>query len=171
MTASPTDDLASAERRNQELTKELSEARNQQAATAEILRVISGSPTNLQRVFAEIAAGATRLCDANDATIRQVEGGSLRLVAHHGPIPATPIGSLTRGLVAGRAVLDRQTVQVADVPAEADEYPEGSDIARRLGFRTYLAVPLILADDAIGVINLRRTEARPFTDRQIELLK
>ena len=155
----------------EELRRELVAAREQQAATAEILRVISGSPTNLQRVFAEIAAGATRLCDANDATIRQVERGSLRLVAHHGPIPATPIGSLTRGLVAGRAVLDRQTIQVADVPAEADEYPEGSDIARRLGFRTNLAVPLILTDDAIGVINLRRTEARPFTDRQIELLK
>ena len=101
MTASPTDDLASAERRIQELTKELSqargelshangelvEARDQQAATAEILRVISSSPTDLQPVFAEIATSAARLCDAYDALIRQVDGGVLRLVGHHGPDP------------------------------------------------------------------------------------
>jgi hypothetical protein len=72
MTASLTDDLASAEPRNQELTKELLEARKQQAATSEILRVISSSLTDQQRVFAEIATSAARLCDAYDAVIRQV---------------------------------------------------------------------------------------------------
>src|SRR5262245_45828244 len=100
MTASPTDDLASAERRIQELTNELSQARGevsqargdlakareQQAATADILRVISSSPTDLQRVFADIATSAARLCDAYDATILQVDGDLLRLVAHHGSI-------------------------------------------------------------------------------------
>src|SRR5215468_644492 len=106
MTASPTDDLVSAERRNQELTKELSEAREQQAATAEILRVISGSPTDLQRVFAEIAPGAARLCDAYDAAIRQVDGEVLRLAAHHGPIPTNLVVSLIRGVVPGRAALE-----------------------------------------------------------------
>ena len=55
--------------------------------------------------------------------------------------------------------------------AETTEYPEGSDFARRLGFRAALAVPLMRADEAIGVITIRRTDARPFTDRQIELLK
>src|SRR5262249_58154198 len=80
MTASPTDDLASAERRIQELTKELSEAREQHAATAEILRIISSSPTELQRVFSEIAASAARLCDAVDATIYEVDGGDLQAV-------------------------------------------------------------------------------------------
>src|SRR5262245_29133706 len=93
MTASPTDDLAFAERSNQELTKELpqargelAKAREQQAATADILRVISSSPTDLQRVFADIATSAARLCDAYDATILQVDGDLLRLVAHHGSI-------------------------------------------------------------------------------------
>src|SRR5262249_61168051 len=110
----------------EELRRELAEAREQQAATTEILRVISSSPADLQRVFAEIAASAARLCDADDATIRQVEvGGTLRLVAHYGPIPATAVGVLTRGLLAGRAILDRRTVQVADVQAENDEYPDG----------------------------------------------
>src|SRR5215831_21409018 len=100
MTASPTDDHASVEHKVRELTKELfqvrgelsqargelsqaggeiAEAREQQAATAEILRVISSSPTDLQRVFAEIATSAARLCDAYDALIRQVDGEVLRI--------------------------------------------------------------------------------------------
>src|SRR5262249_57355869 len=114
MTASPTDDLASAERRIQELTKELAEAREQQAATADIRRVISRSPTDLQPVFAEIAASAARLCDAYDALIRQVDGEVLRLVGHHGPIPATGTLPLTRGLPPARAILDRQTIHISD---------------------------------------------------------
>ena len=75
------------------------------------------------------------------------------------------------GFSPARAVLDRRTIHVADLQAETDEYPEGSEFARRLGFRTILAVPLMRAGEAIGVITIRRTEARPFTDRQIELLK
>src|SRR5262249_44016340 len=162
MTASPTDDLASAERRIQELTKELAEAREQQAATADILRVISRSPTDLQPVFAEIAASAARLCDAYDALIRQVDGGVLRPVGHHGPIPATGTLPLTRGLPPARAILDRQTIHISDLLTETYEFPEGSDRARSLGFRTILAVPLIRAGEAIGVIAIRRTEVRPF---------
>src|SRR5215470_9315675 len=178
MTASPTDDLASAERRIQELTKELSrakgelaEARDQQAATAEILRVISSSPTDLQPVFAEIATSAARLCDAYDALIRQVDGEVLRIVGHHGPIPAAGTLPLTRGLPPARAILDRRTIHITDLLTETDEFPEGSDRARSLGFRTLLAVPLVHASEAIGVISIRRPEVRPFTDRQIDLLK
>jgi signal transduction histidine kinase len=155
----------------EELRRELAEAREQQAATAEILRVISSSPTDLQRVFAEIAEGAARLCDAYDASIHRVDGDLLPVVAHHGPIPTTGMFSLTRGFFIGRAVLDLRTIHIADLQAETDEYPEGSERARRLGFRSILAVPLMRAGEAIGVISLRRTEVRPFTDRQIELLK
>ena len=190
MTASPTDDLASAERRIHELTKELSrargelsqargelsEAREQQAATAGILASISSSPADLQGVFAEIAANAAQLCDASDAAIGQVDGDSLRLLARHGPIPTTtPVGQatlpLTRGNSVGRAVLDRRTIQVADLQAETEEYPEGSDLAHRLGFRTVLVQPLIRDGKAIGAISIRRTEVRPFSEKQIELLK
>jgi two-component system, NtrC family, sensor kinase len=149
----------------------MEEAREQQVATAEILRAISGSPTDLERVFAVVAASATRLCDASDATIHQVDGDAvLRQVAHHGPIAVPGSLPVTRGVLAGRAVLDRQTIHVADLQAETEEYPEGSNIARRLGLHTNLAVPLIRAGEAIGVVIVRRTEVRPFTDRQIELL-
>ena len=133
MTASPTDDHASAECRIQELTRELSEAREQQAATAEILRVISSSPTDQQRVFAEIATSAARLCDAYDATIFQVDGDLLHPIAHYGPIPQGDALPLTRGFITVRVILDRQSIHIADMQAETDEFPESSEIARRLG--------------------------------------
>src|SRR5262249_58444250 len=100
----------------------------------------------------------------------------LRLVAHEGRLPTTgPAGyatlRLTRWAVMTRAVLDRRTIQVADMHAEGHEYPEGSDLALRLGHRTILAVPLIRAGKAIGVIALRRTEVRLFTDRLVNLLE
>src|SRR5262245_37305 len=155
-----------------ELRRELAEAREQQAATAEILWVISSSPTDLQHVFTEIAASAARLCDAYDATIFQADGEILRLVAHHGPIPSTAHGRpLKRGIVTAHAILDRRTIQVPDLQAETDAYPESRDLARRDGHRTLLAVPLIRADQAIGAITIRRTEVRSFSDKQIALLQ
>jgi GAF domain-containing protein len=158
------------------LRRELAEAREQQAATAGILAAISSSPADLGRVFAEIAANAARLCDAYDAIIGQLDSDTLRLVAHHGPIPTTaPVGQatlpLTRGSSLARAVLDRQTIHVVDLQAEKGEYPEGSDLAHRHGIRTVLHQPLMRSGKAIGVISIRRADVRPFTDRQIELLK
>ena len=158
------------------LRRELAEAREQQAATADILRVISSAPTDRQRVFADIAASAARLCDAHDALISQLDDDILRLVAHHGPIPSAvhgePLGGpLKGGIVTVHAILDRRTIHVTDLQAETDAYPESSEFARRLGYRTVLATPLIHAGEAIGVIAISRTEVRPFTDRQINLLK
>jgi len=156
----------------EELRRELAEAREQQAATSEILRVISSSPMDAVLVFAEIAASAARLCEASDAAIHRVDGEVLRLVVSQGSIPkGDDTLPLTREVVTGRAVLDGRTVQVADVQAETAEYPVGSANARRLGHRTLLAIPLMRAGEAIGVIGIRRTEIRPFTDRQIDLLK
>src|SRR5215510_15132185 len=159
----------------EELKRELAEARQQQAATAGILAAISNSSGDPYRVLTDIAVSAARLCDSYDPTIFQADGDLLRVVAHHGPIPHIPVGldtlPLTRGVFNGRAVLDQQTLQVLDLQAETNEYPEGSDLARRLGHRTVLAVPLIRAGKAIGTISMRRTDVRPFTDRQIQLLQ
>src|SRR5262249_16530908 len=92
-----------------------------------------------------------------------------------GPIPAAPaernVLPLIRGVLVGRAVLEQRTIQVEDLQADSDEYPEGSALARNLGHRTVLSVPLMHAGEAIGAITIRQTEARLFTERQIELLK
>src|SRR5262245_60026164 len=177
MRASPPDP-ASLEHKIEELTKELArargelgEARDQQAATGHILSVISSLPMDLPGVFAKVASSAARLCDAYDAAIAQVDGDVLRFVAHEGPIPVVGPVPIARGVLMGRAVIEREIIHVADLQAEAAEYPEGSEYAQRLGHRTMLAVPLNRAGEAIGVIALRRMEKRPFSDSQIALLK
>src|SRR5262249_24330670 len=114
--------------------------------------------------------------EANDALIAQVDGDSLRLVAHHGTLPTTaPVGQATlpliRGVSMARAILDRQTIHIADLQAEMGEYPQSRDLARRLGIRTILVQPLLRGGVPIGVISIRRTKVRPFTEKQIELLK
>jgi GAF domain-containing protein len=165
--------LARTSPRVADLEKRLAETLEQQAATSQVLRVISSSPTDLQPVFAAVLTSAARLCDAFDATIFQVDGDRLRIVAHEGPIPVTPVGALPliRGTAAGRAVLDRRTIHVPDLQAEVDEYPESRALARSHGFRTLLDVPLLRSAEAIGVLSIRRTEVRPFTDTQIKLLE
>jgi two-component system, NtrC family, sensor kinase len=158
-----------------EVQRSLSEALDQQTATSEILRVISRAPTDVQPVFETIVKNAARLCDAFDAVIFQVDPGVLRLVAHEGPVSLGPVGQFTvplvRGVLTGRVALERRAIQVADHQAEDHEYPEGTAIARRCGVRTMLGVPLMRAAEVVGVIALRRAEARPFTDTQIALLQ
>jgi signal transduction histidine kinase len=160
----------------QEKNDALTEALEQQTATADILQVISRSPTDVQPVFDAVAECAARLCDSFDANIFRREGERLVLAAHHGPLSEASLRELgaipvVRGTAAGRAVLDGQAVHVRDMQAEGDEFPEGSQIARSHDDRTILAVPLVREGSAIGAIVLRRTEARPFSERQIVLLK
>ena len=94
-------------RTSEELERELAEAREQQAATAEILRVISSLPTDVQPVFDTIARSAARLCEALDVMVLRVDGDVLRLVAHYGPMPAGEV-ALHLGTVGGRTVIERR---------------------------------------------------------------
>jgi GAF domain-containing protein len=151
-------------------TRELSEALEQQTATGEILRVISSSPTDAQPAFDAIARSAARLCEAFDVVVYSVDGDVLRLVAHHGPMPASDV-PLHRGTVGGRTVIERRLIHTRDLQTEVDEFPEGSAMAREPGHRTNLSVPLLREDVAIGNIQVRRQEVRPFSNKQISLLK
>src|SRR5262249_55151317 len=154
--------------------KELAEAREQQAGTSEILRVIRSSPSNVQPVFDAVAESAARLCESFDSAVWRRESDRLLLVAHRGAIPQTGSESflpLVRGTVGSRSVLDGRTIHIADIQTEGVEFPNTSENARRQGYRTILSVPLMREGIAIGAIVLRRIEACLFSERQIALLQ
>src|SRR5215475_11614684 len=157
----------------QHLTKQLESRDREQTATSEILRVIADSPTDLQPVLDVVAENAARLCEANDAVIFRIEGDTLQCVGKYGPIPVTEMQRpIVRGSPGGRAVIDRQTIHVHDIAAEVEtEFPEYKHLQQRTNTRTVLATPLLRRGIPIGVIFIRRTEVRPFTDKQIVLLK
>jgi signal transduction histidine kinase len=152
--------------------RQLSEALEQQTATSEILRVIASSPTDIQPVLDVVAENAARLCDAVDGVVGRREGDELRIVAKYGAIPSPDTVPLTRGFPAGRAVLDRQTIHIHDILTEIEtEYPDARIAQQLTGTRTNLNTPLLREGVAIGYIAVRRTEVRPFTEKQIALLK
>ncbi len=138
----------------QERTRDLSESLEQQTATAEVLRVISSSPTELQPVLDALAETTSKLCGADDVSIFRLEGNGLTVVAHCGPIPARVgyVAPAVRGTASGRCVLERRPVHVADLQVETEEFPEGSAIARELGHRTIVAVPLLREGVPLGAI-------------------
>jgi signal transduction histidine kinase len=157
------------EARNRDLT----DALKQQTATAEILRVISSSPTDIQPVLDAIAENASRLCAGQDVTVRLVEGDGLRTVAHTGPIPTSEeIIPITPGFMMGRAVLERRTLQVEDFSAAAaSEFPESVERAKLHRVRAILVTPMLRERTALGGLSIRRAEPGPFSDSQIKLLE
>jgi GAF domain-containing protein len=158
---------------NVRLFNELKEALEQQTATREILGVIASSPTDVQPVLETIADSAARLCSADDASIRIVEGDILRLMTHKGSIPFYTTGALpiTRGSVAGRVVTDNELIHIEDLANKIAEFPDAQVALDREGVRTILVAPLEREGRAVGVILIRRTEVRPFSDKQIALLQ
>ena len=148
---------------NVRLFQELKESLEQQTATSEILGVIASSPTNIQPVLDTIAENAAQLCGADDAVIRRVEGGALRVAAHFGSIPmARQLGRLDpieRGGFAGRAIQEGRTLHVHDLPAAEDQFPGARERGIALGVRTALAVPLLREGEPIGLIRYPPAES------------
>jgi GAF domain-containing protein len=158
-------------------TGDLSEALEQQTATAEVLRVISSSPGGLEPVFEAMLANATRLCEASYGTLWLSEGDAFRAVAFHGPLPAALMEQLSGRLTypgpeipLRRVAQSREPAQVPDLRATAayrDGHIIGVDLA---GIRTVVAVPMLKENALVGVFAIYRREVRPFTDKQVELL-
>jgi two-component system, NtrC family, sensor kinase len=154
-------------------TRDLSEALTYQTASSNILGVIASSPTDIGPALQAIVESACKLCGSYDATVVLKLGSELHFKAHHGPIPTgqrpRPI---SREWVTGRAVVDREPVQMPDFHSpEAAEFPDGQLQSREQGHRCTLAVPLLREGEAIGALALRRLEPVAFNERQISVLQ
>jgi len=161
-------------------TADLAESLEQQTATSDVLRVISSSPGDLNAVFTAMLESATRICDANFANLELYDNGAYRIGAMHNAPPALvemrqrepvirpgPSSALTR------AMATKQAVHVLDYAEERtykERNPGSVYIVELAKARTLLVVPMLKEDEPLGVIAIYRTEVRPFTDKQIELL-
>jgi signal transduction histidine kinase len=159
----------------QQRTRELSESLEQQTATSEVLRIISSSPGELEPVFNAMLENATRICEAKFGNLALLDGSALRVVALHNAPSALadarrrePVVNL-KGSIAGVAIDAKRLVHVADLAA--DEWYARSVLATAGGARTALVVPMFKEDEIIGTIAIYRQEVRPFTEKQIDLLK
>jgi two-component system, NtrC family, sensor kinase len=159
-----------------ERTEDLTEALEQQTATSEVLRVISSSPGDLQPVFQAMLENATRICHAKLGVMTLYENGAFRHVAVSGassnyielrqrepvirPGPEQP---------PGRIVAERRVVHISDMAAQPE--PARGRLTDLAGARTLVTVPMLKDNELVGAIAIYRTEVRPFTDKQIELVK
>jgi class 3 adenylate cyclase len=157
------------------LTHELSEAREQQAATSEVLKAISGSAFDLRTVLDTLLQSAVRLCRADQGTVAQRRGDTFYRSASYGFSPAyldyvkdIPVKS-GRDTGTGRALLEGKVIHIPDVLTDPDfTWKEGQRLG---GFRTVLGVPMLREGVAVGVMALTRSAVRPFTDEQIALVE
>jgi two-component system, NtrC family, sensor kinase len=154
-------------------TRDLTEALTYQTGSGNILRVIASSPTDVGPVLRAIVESACELCAADDALVVLREGDDIVFMGQHGSIPvAWKRMAISPDAPSGRAILDRTPIHVPDIlSSEGEQFPDGRELARRTGVRTILSVPMLREDEAIGAIVLRRTEVRPFSDKQIALLQ
>jgi two-component system, NtrC family, sensor kinase len=162
-------------------TRELSEAREQQAATTEVLQVISSLPGDLQPVFETILANATRLCEAKLGNLFLLENEAFHAVAMHGPsrlvewMQRQPVFELRDHprVPLARVAINKEVLHVPDFRADQayiERDPRMIAIVEA-GARSLLAVPMLKEGKLIGAIAIYSTEVRPFTEKQIELVK
>ena len=166
---------------NARLLNELRESLQQQTATADVLRVISSSPGELESVFTSILDNATRICQANFGTLFLREGEALRVAAHHGSLTKAWDEQWRAGMLlqpdaelqAFQTLSARQPIQVADLSKAASylsRNPKAVNSVEIGGIRTMVTVPMLKDGEAIGVITIFRTEIRELTDKQIALV-
>src|SRR5262245_9043979 len=161
----------------QHLELQLREAHQREAATAEVLNIISRSPTDLQPVFDTIVKSAVRLCGARLGAFYKFDGELLHVVAHHNYTPEA-LNALqrvyparpSRTLFTGRSILERAVVHIPDVEVHDPDHKHQA-LSRAIGVRSGLYVPMLRVGSAIGVIAVARSEPGSFSHSQVELLK
>ena len=158
--------------------RELTEALEQQTATSEILRVISSSPTDVQPVFDIIVQSAMRLCDGRYSGVYRFDGEIIHLVAQNHDRPEVVAAWAERypcppdrGSAVGRTILDRSIQPMDDAQNDPRQSEDSRALSRKLGYRSYLVVPMLREGRPIGAIRVARAEARAFTDKQTALLR
>ena len=161
---------------NMRLINETKEALERQTATAEILKVISASPTNVQPVLDALAERAGQLCRAQGSRVWLAIDGQLRAMTSYGPSYGPDshddVLQLRTTSIGGRAFLERRHVHVEDVNDVVDtEYPDIRRLQEKYGFRTVLAVPMLRDGISVGLISLLRNQVQPFTEGEIALLQ
>ncbi len=162
------------EQRVEDRTRELTESLEQQTATAEILHVISQSPTDVEPVMKAVVAAARRFCGATDAVITLRQGNEYVHAAHDGSLTAA-VGMprpLDRSTSIGRAIVDGRTIHLPDMNAlDPAEWGTAMTLSGTHGFQAAIAAPMLREGAAIGGVLLRKSEVGAFTPRQIELLE
>jgi two-component system, NtrC family, sensor kinase len=163
---------------NVRLFNETKDALERQTATSEILRVISGSPTDAQPVFDAIVRSASLLCGGEHAIVTRYDGELLHLAAQHNPRPRAaeetealfPQRPRRDTSLSARALIDARVVHVPDVEGEELE-PSVRDAYRRMRLQALIAVPMVHEGRPIGVVSVSRGTPGPFSDRQLALLR